>query len=112
MDHELNPGHTNCRFHNEMLELDIHYFAIYWTFYNLAAAHALLGEKDKAYENLKLMNQHERMPKWMVKDIKNDPLFESIRDEPEFQQIVRDVEAKYQAEHERVKQWLEENDML
>jgi len=27
-------------------------------------------------------------------------------------QIVRDVEAKYQAEHERVRQWLEENDML
>jgi len=27
----------------------------------------------------------------------------------EFQQIVRDVEAKYQAEHERVRQWLEEN---
>ena len=31
---------------------------------------------------------------------------------PEFQQIVRDVEAKYQAEHERVRKWLEENDML
>ena len=35
-----------------------------------------------------------------------------IRDEPEFKQILRDVEAKYQAEHERVSQWLEENDML
>ena len=33
-----------------------------------------------------------------------DPLFDSIRNEPEFQQIVRDVEAKYQAEHERVRQ--------
>jgi len=44
--------------------------------------------------------------------IKNDPLFENIRDEPQFQQIVRDVEAKYQAEHEKVKKWLGENDML
>jgi TolB-like protein len=35
-----------------------------------------------------------------------------IRDEPEFQQIVDDVEAKCQSEHERVWQWLEENDML
>lgn len=33
-----------------------------------------------------------------------------MRDEPEFQQIVRDIEAKSQAEHERVRQWLEEND--
>jgi hypothetical protein len=44
----------------------------------------------------------------MVNLIKADPLFISIRDEPEFQQIVRDVEAKYQAEHERVRKWIEE----
>jgi molybdopterin converting factor small subunit len=49
---------------------------------------------------------------WADHTIKNDPLFDNTRDEPEFQQIVRDVEAKYQAEHERVRQWLEENDML
>jgi TolB-like protein/lipopolysaccharide biosynthesis regulator YciM len=100
------------RFHNEMLEVGIHYFSEYWTFYSLAAAHAFLADNDKAYENLRLMNQRPRMPKWMIKDLNNDPLFDSIRDEPEFQQIVRDVEAKYQAEHERVRQWLEENDML
>jgi hypothetical protein len=44
--------------------------------------------------------------------IKHDPLFDSIRNEPEFQQIVRDVESKYQVEHERVKKWLEEQGML
>ena len=38
---------------------------------------------------------------------KDDPLFNSIRNEPEFQQIVKDIEAKYQAEHERVRKWLE-----
>jgi hypothetical protein len=39
-------------------------------------------------------------------------LLNSIRDEPEFQQIVHDIEAKYKAEHERVRLWLEENDMV
>lgn len=58
------------------------------------------------------MNQKPRMPNWMIKDLNNDPLFDSIRDDPEFQQIVRDVETKYQAEHEKVRLWLEENDML
>jgi len=48
----------------------------------------------------------------MVPEIKNSPLFDSIRDEPEFQQIVRDVETKYETTRERVRQWLEENDML
>jgi len=48
----------------------------------------------------------------MISLNKINPLFESIRNEPEFQQIVRDVEAKYQAEHERVRKWLEEQGML
>ena len=43
---------------------------------------------------------------------KIDPLLDRIRDEPEFQQILSDAEAKYQAEYERVRQWLEENEML
>jgi hypothetical protein len=45
-------------------------------------------------------------------DIKTNPLFNNIRNEPEFQQIVRDMETKYQAEHERVRKWLEEQGML
>ena len=48
----------------------------------------------------------------MITEIRNNPLFDSIRDEPEFQQIIRDVEAKYQAEHERVTNLLEKNNML
>jgi hypothetical protein len=39
-------------------------------------------------------------------------MFDGIRNEPEFQQIVVEIEAKYKAEHERVRQWLEENEML
>jgi hypothetical protein len=48
----------------------------------------------------------------MVSLIKTDPLFDSIRNEPEFQQIVRDVETRYQALHERVRKQLEEQGML
>jgi hypothetical protein len=43
---------------------------------------------------------------------KHEPVFHSIRNEPEFQQIVKDYETKYQAEHERVLQWMEKNEML
>ncbi|MBN1181702.1 MAG: tetratricopeptide repeat protein [Bacteroidales bacterium] len=82
-----------------------------FSYYDLAGIYAFRGEKDKAYENLRIYNQRKREPFWMVVLIKNDPLFDSIRDEPEFQQIVRDVEAKYQAEHERVRKWLEEQEM-
>ena len=82
------------------------------TYYVLAQVFAFRGEKDKAYENLKIFSQRRFIPYGLVVEIKNHPLFNSIRDEPEFQQIVREIEAKHQAEHERVRQWLEENEML
>ncbi|MDX2443949.1 MAG: hypothetical protein QNK30_09135 [Bacteroidales bacterium] len=61
-----------------------------------------------------MFNGQNRRPKtsWVAVLIKTDALFESNRNEPEFQQIVRDVEAKYQEGHERARIWLEENDML
>ncbi len=82
------------------------------SYYDIAAGYAFKGERAKAYENLMIFNQKQTMPLWATTLIKVDPLFDNLRDEPEFQQIVRDIEAKYQSEHERVRQWLEENDML
>jgi hypothetical protein len=78
----------------------------------MASVYAFIGEKGKAYENLKIFNQRQRMSLLFVMFMKTDPLFNSIRNEPEFQKIARDVEAKYQAEHERVRIWLEEQGML
>jgi len=83
-----------------------------YIYYNLAAIYSFLGDKEKAYETLRLLNQRQRMPLWAASYIKDDPMFESIRDESEFQQILAEVEAKYKAEHERVRKWLEENEML
>jgi hypothetical protein len=86
-----------------MIALNQIYVQDFHLYKNLAAIYTFQGDKDKAYDNLRIINQRQRMPVWMVANIKDDP---------EFQQIVRDVEAKYQAEHERVRKWLEENDML
>jgi hypothetical protein len=83
-----------------------------YTYYDLAGVYAFRGEKDKAYKNLRIFNQSQRINLFIVMLMRTDPLFNSIRNEPEFQQILRDVEAKYQAEHERVKKWLEEQGML
>jgi TolB-like protein len=79
----------------------------------LAQAYAVLGDKDKALENLRILRQKDRLPAWMLTQINVTSMsLDNIRDEPEFQQIVKDMEAKYHAEHERVTKWLEENDML
>ena len=94
------------------IELGRQYAQILYAYYDHAGVYAFRGERDKAYENLRIFNKKPIMSFWMVSLIKTDPLFNSIRGEPEFQQIVRDVEAKYEAEHERVRKWLEEQGML
>ena len=84
----------------------------YYSYYERAGVYAFRGEKGKAYKDLWQFNQQATVLLAMVNLIKIDPLFESIRDESEFQQIVRDLEAIYQAEHERVRKWLEELGIL
>ena len=83
-----------------------------WSYYDLASVYAFRGEKEKAYENLRIYNQRPTVSSWMMNLHRRDPLFESMRDEPEYQQIIRDAESKYQAEHARINKWLDENDML
>jgi len=97
---------------NGMIKLGRRIAQMLYPYYDLAGIYAFRGEKDRAYDNLRIFNKKPIMSSWMVNLIKRDPLFNSIRNEPEFQQIVRDIEAKYQAEHERVKKWLEEQGML
>ena len=98
--------------YDRMLELNRHYSAAILSFYHMASLYAFQGNKEKAYEYLNQVNNRQRMPLWMIPCLNYDPMFDSLREEPQFQQIVRDVEAKYQAEHERVLRWMEENDML
>ena len=75
----------------------------------LSYVYIIRGDKGKALENLKLANQLGGVAVYVM-GFRNSPLFENIRDESEFQQTVSEMEARYQAEHERVRQWLEEHD--
>jgi tetratricopeptide (TPR) repeat protein len=81
-------------------------------YYDLAAVNAFLGDKGKAYEKLREVAKIHTCPLWLLTSIKDEPFFNSIRNEPEFQKIVSKMEIKYQAEHERVRKWLEEQGML
>jgi tetratricopeptide (TPR) repeat protein len=80
--------------------------------YDLAGIYAFLGDKVKAYQYLDEFNTMNFYPSWWLSYVKNDPLFDSIRSEERFQKILQNVEAKYQAEHERVRKWLEETGQL
>ena len=78
----------------------------------LAESYAFLGNKKEAYRNLHEFNKYKFYPSWFPYYIKNDPLLESIRSDNEFLRIAKNVEEKYQAEHERMKTWLKDNNLL
>ena len=80
--------------------------------FDLAEVYAFLGDKEKAYYYLDEVNKNHSFPFWWVTLFKYHPLFNSIRQEPRFQKILKDVEEKYQAEHERLGKWLIAQGML
>ena len=80
--------------------------------YDLAGVYAFLGDKVKAYQYLDEFDKKNFYPLWWISMAKHDPLFNSIREEERFQKILLNMEAKYQAEHERVRVWLEKEGML
>ena len=80
--------------------------------YDLAATYAFLGNKIKAYKYLDEFNTINFYQLFWVVFLKHDPLFNSIRNEERFQKILQNVETKNQAEHERVRKWLEEQGKL
>ena len=76
--------------------------------YDLALTYAFLGEKDKAYQYLEEVVKLEFFQLWWITLIKNEPMFENIRNEERFQKIINDMVAKHNTKHESVKRWLEE----
>jgi TolB-like protein len=81
-------------------------------YYDLAATYAFVGQKEKAYKYLNEFATRDFFPLWWIILIKNDPLFKSIQNEARFQNIIHDMQNKYNAEHERVRKWLEEQGKL
>jgi tetratricopeptide (TPR) repeat protein len=93
---------------NDPFERSRHPYSIIGADYALALIYASRGDKVKAYKYLKVFDQDQCVDLEFVQFLKNDPVFNSIKNEPEFQKIVRNVDARYQTEHERVRKWLEE----
>lgn len=78
--------------------------------YDLAGVYAFMGEKEKAYQLLEEFEKRQSFNWYLL--LRKDPMFNSLRQEERFQRILQNIEVHIQAEHERIRQWLEENDMI
>ncbi|QIA09452.1 helix-turn-helix domain-containing protein [Draconibacterium halophilum] len=73
--------------------------------YDLAATYAILNENDKAFENLKKVQQQNTNLWFIYFYMKNDPLLNTIRNEPAFQEILNRVKTKAETERNKLKNW-------
>jgi tetratricopeptide (TPR) repeat protein len=80
--------------------------------WHLAKIYSIMGEKRKALDNLKMLKNRETDYASLVTYLKYYPFFDNIRDEPEFMDVLKDVETKYQSEHERAGKLLREHEKL
>jgi tetratricopeptide (TPR) repeat protein len=100
------------KYSKESIKLNRNIAHIKAAYYDLATVYAFLGNKEKAYQYLdELIKGNTCQIRWIFY-LKNDSPLASIRGEERFQKLLKSYEAKYQAEHERVRKWLEEQGML
>ena len=79
---------------------------------DLGIMYSLRGEKEKAYKHLRKFADVKVCPLFLITDMKYSPVFDSLRNDEEFQALYKNLEAKYQAESERVRKWIEKQGKL
>jgi TolB-like protein/Tfp pilus assembly protein PilF len=75
----------------------------------LSEVFAYLGEKEKAYELLeKFIENRNSFYIERLTTMRDSPMYDNLRGEERFEELLQTMESKWNREHERVKQWLEE----
>ena len=78
----------------------------YISHFNLSLIYAILNDKQKSIQYLEMIKKSPSVTLNFVNDLKTNPMFDNVRNEPEFQKITRELEKKYNEEHEKIKKLL------
>ena len=76
-------------------------------YYDLACIYSFRGDINNALKYFKSYSQIKNCELWRLTAVRHEPLLNNLRNNSEFQQYLKDLENKYQAEHDRVGKWLE-----
>ncbi len=104
----------NRQIKNSLYEIETHAASSSrgFTYYDLFAVYAFLEEYEKAFKNLKLLEEEEFYPSWLMTYFDHDPLLTNVRDDPRFKEFLLNAKSKFQNEHNKVKSWLEDESMM
>jgi len=79
---------------------------------SLAVHYSYHGDREKALEHLRLFSQQKSFNFIIFPFLRIDPLLDSIKDDPEFQEILSEMEEKTMDHHERVRKTLREKNLI
>ncbi len=78
----------------------------------LAAYHAWYGDHKKALEQMEIFSQRDYFQYWVILFFDKEPSVESLKNLPEFKKVVKDMNARFWANHEELKGRLEKKGLL
>jgi TolB-like protein/AraC-like DNA-binding protein/Tfp pilus assembly protein PilF len=78
---------------------------------NLAGYYAYLGDDNKSIEHMKLFSKEENLKYWVLL-FDSDPIVKAVKDHPEFDKVMGDIEKKFWNTHEEIKVTLKEKGLL
>ncbi|HAQ20688.1 MAG TPA: hypothetical protein DCR40_15875 [Prolixibacteraceae bacterium] len=78
----------------------------------LATIYSSLRENEKAIDYLIKLKNRESGCALLFNLVKSHPALDNIRNMPEYADVLKDVEAKYLRDHNRVGKLLKEKDLL
>jgi tetratricopeptide (TPR) repeat protein len=80
---------------------------------SLAAYYSYMGDTERAMEHMKLFSVQEHYPYWYLLFLEmDDPLFDPMKDLPEFQKIMREISIKFWNRHKEIKDSLKKKGLL
>jgi len=79
---------------------------------SMAAYSSFYGRTDEAVRQLKLFLDEDNYYYWIVLFIDIDPLFDNIKDHPEFEQVVKEIKSKFWRYHEEMRERLVEKGVI
>ena len=80
--------------------------------FSLAMYYAYKGDTETTLEQMKLFAQQDNYMYWTLLFLKIDPVMDPVKDNPEYQQLLEEIETKFWKNHQRIKVSLEEKGLL
>lgn len=108
-DRNINGALDIC---NEELNSNNRFAQNKYAYGLLSGIYSVKGEKRKALHFLKLMEEEKKIVgRLVIKQLEVMPMYDNIRNEPEFTEVLNQLKAKYQKDHERARKIIISNGM-